>query len=58
MQKVLNDNTYKLEGRIWRKLVKGAAGHKENHDKQSWGKLPVEEYFVVCLGFYLSISRT
>lgn len=35
MQKALNDNTYKLEGRIWRKLVKETTGHKENHDKQS-----------------------
>lgn len=34
-QKVLNDNTYKLEGRIWGKLVKGETGQKENHDKQS-----------------------
>lgn len=57
MQKALSDNTYKLEGKFWRKLVKGA-GHKDNHDKHSWGKLPAEEYFDVCLGFYLSISRT
>lgn len=33
--KALNDNTYKLGGRFWRKLVKGETGHKENHDKQS-----------------------
>lgn len=56
-QKTLNFNTCKLEVRFWRKIIKREAGHKENYDKQSWGKLPVEEYFLVFWGFYFSISR-
>lgn len=54
MQKAPNVNTCKLEGRFWRKLIKGETGHK---NMQSLAKLPVEEYFLVFWGFCFSISR-
>lgn len=53
MQKVLNDNTYKLEDRFWRKLVKEATGHKQNYDKQSWKKIAC---WVFCCMFGISFK--